>query len=124
MLRKTRRDLLARAGSVSRLSDDRVHTVRVCGKKARYAAEFFSQLFAQDMAAPYIKALAKLQDRLGEANDAAVARQLMSRLRPGEVDAQALVAVDRWAERSRRAALRAAQPNWSALRKSAPFWQR
>ena len=123
VLRKTRRDLFALTRSVSRLSDDQAHAVRIRGKKARYGAEFFSQLFPPDEARPYIKSLQRLQDKLGDANDAAVARHLMSRLRPGEVDPQALIIVDRWAEQRKRSALRAVQPSWRSLARSAPFWE-
>ncbi len=123
VLRKTRRDLFALTRSVSRLSDDQAHAVRIRGKKARYGAEFFSQLFRPDEARPYIKSLQRLQDKLGDANDAAVARHLMSRLGPGEIDPQALIIVDRWAEQRKRSALRAAQPSWRALARSAPFWE-
>lgn len=70
--RKTRRALrgLAEASAAER------HALRIEAKQLRYAAEFTASLFSGRRARRYARRLAKLQDVLGIANDAAVAERL------------------------------------------------
>ncbi|GGC89739.1 CYTH and CHAD domain-containing protein [Undibacterium terreum] len=56
------------------------HRVRIAAKKLRYATEFFASLYPQKRTRPYIEALARLQDGLGELNDAASAPLLLTNL--------------------------------------------
>jgi inorganic triphosphatase YgiF len=53
------------------------HRVRIAAKKARYAAEFFSDLLPEKEVRAYVKRLSSLQDRLGHLNDLAVATKLL-----------------------------------------------
>lgn len=53
------------------------HRVRIAAKKARYAAEFFSDLLPRKEVKAYVKHLSRLQDRLGHLNDLAVAAKLL-----------------------------------------------
>ena len=57
-----------------------VHRVRIAAKKARYAAEFFTDLLPRRAARQYVSHLSKLQDHLGSFNDLEVARRLLSDL--------------------------------------------
>jgi CHAD domain-containing protein len=59
---------------------DERHAVRIAAKKVRYAAEFFAPFFRQKRTRTYVKALAKLQDVLGQFNDGAIAARLASEL--------------------------------------------
>lgn len=59
------------------------HRVRIAAKKARYAAEFFSDILAKKTVKPYVRALAALQDQLGLLNDMAVADRLLPELQHG-----------------------------------------
>ncbi len=64
------------AKSARRLDDnpsaDELHDVRIRVKRCRYAVEAVEPALGKG-AAPFARALARLQDRLGELNDAAVA---------------------------------------------------
>jgi len=53
------------------------HRVRIAAKKMRYAAEFLQALYPKKAMAAYVRALTKLQDELGQLNDAAVAEELL-----------------------------------------------
>jgi CHAD domain-containing protein len=64
--------------------DEARHRVRKDAKKLRYAAEFFTSLFADKREKrrlkKFIAALEELQDKLGELNDLATAPQVLARL--------------------------------------------
>ena len=64
-----------------------IHRVRIAAKKARYAAEFFTDLLPRQAARKYVSHLSKLQDHLGSFNDLEVAKRLLSELR-GESPSQ------------------------------------
>jgi len=94
-------------------TNDALHAVRKKGKRARYAAE----LAGQDK---LVKRAKKLQDVLGEHQDAVVAAERLRELAAGSTAQQALVAgrlVQR--EEERRAEARDAWPKaWQKLRKT------
>ncbi|WP_296175846.1 CYTH and CHAD domain-containing protein [uncultured Brevundimonas sp.] len=70
-----------RARDLTDLDAEARHHLRIRAKRLRYAAEFFADLFpARRRRARYLKALERLQDKLGELNDLAVARDKI----PGE----------------------------------------
>ena len=58
------------------LNAEQLHELRLDGKRLRYAAEVFAPLFDGRRARRFLRRLARLQDGLGIANDAAVARGL------------------------------------------------
>jgi len=66
------------------------HRLRIAFKNLRYALEFFTPLLSEKRLAPYSHEIALLQDTLGELNDLAVQRALVSTL-PG-IKADGLVA--------------------------------
>ncbi|EQB15644.1 CYTH and CHAD domain-containing protein [Sphingobium lactosutens] len=75
---------VARGGDgLKKLPPDKRHKVRKDAKKLRYGAEFFAGVYADKGArkvhGTYVKALAKLQDRLGDLNDLATAPALFAR---------------------------------------------
>ena len=68
---------LRRAGAAfETLTAEQLHELRLDGKRLRYAAEVFAPLFDQRRARRFLRRLGRLQDGLGIANDAAVARGL------------------------------------------------
>ena len=103
--------------SVERLpeepADEELHAVRKKGKRARYAAELANRK-------KLVQRAKKLQDVLGEHQDAVVAAERLRKLATGAAAEQALVAgrlVER--EERRRSEARAAWPKaWRKLRKA------
>jgi inorganic triphosphatase YgiF len=124
VLRKTSRDLLGETRPLSRLPSEDLHELRKRGKKARYATEFFSPLWTNAEVKPYLKQMARLQDKLGSANDAAVARQILWTLRPGRLDPEVVRLVQDWSEDRIHECIETAQPHWRRVRKAKPFWER
>ncbi|MHB1216986.1 MAG: CYTH and CHAD domain-containing protein [Alphaproteobacteria bacterium] len=88
--RKLRRAGKALDGS----SPERLHDIRIAAKKARYAAEFFRDLFGGKATRKYLRALRRIQDGLGAMNDANMARRLVAEIRPGDREMAALL--DGW----------------------------
>jgi len=77
---------LRRAGEdFEALDAEALHELRLDGKRLRYAAEVFAPVFAAKAGKRFLRRVAKLQDGLGIANDAAVARGLAQALSaPGQ----------------------------------------
>ncbi len=98
------------------------HRVRIAAKKLRYAADAFAALYGA-RAGRYIQRLARLQDALGAANDAAVAARLLAELdlrQPNAACAAGFVEGCLGGEaREREAGVAEA---WEALRRARPFW--
>lgn len=74
------RALRAAAGDIETLSAEELHGVRLRGKRLRYAAEFFADLFPGRGARRFVRRLTALQERMGHLNDGAVAAGLMAEL--------------------------------------------
>ena len=86
---------LRRAGKgLDDSAPDRLHDIRIAAKKARYAAEFFRDLFGGKATRKYLRALRRIQDGLGAMNDANMARRLVGGVRPGDREMAALL--DGW----------------------------
>jgi len=116
---------LRRAGSdFEALSADALHELRLDGKRLRYAAEVFAPVFGAKAGRRFLRRVAALQEGLGLANDAAVARGLAARLaKPGDGGrAWAVGVVEGWSEArvaaNRGDALRA----WRRLHGKDRFW--
>jgi inorganic triphosphatase YgiF len=123
VLRKTHGELVADKRALSRMPPDHLHELRKRGKKLRYASEFFSPLWPREEAKPLLKVLERLQNRLGEANDAAVARHILVTLGPQRVDHSAMRLMDEWSEARIANRIRKAMPHWRRLRAAEPFWE-
>ncbi|WP_409031102.1 CHAD domain-containing protein [Janthinobacterium sp. CG_23.3] len=78
LLKKAEKRLISRVNSANQHDASARHRVRIAAKKARYAAEFFSDLLPNKAVKHYISALSQLQDRLGSLNDLEVAKTLLS----------------------------------------------
>ncbi len=69
-----------KAQGVEAMTDAERHRVRIAAKRLRYVAEGFASLYRRKLMDEYLRALSKLQDDLGRANDAAVAERLLGEL--------------------------------------------
>ena len=111
---------LRRAGAdIETLPPAQLHALRLDGKRLRYAAEWLAPLWEAPAPRRYLRRLARLQEALGLANDAEVARGLVRQLGArgwalGLAEGLALGS----AAGSRDAALSA----WSKWRKAPRFW--
>jgi CHAD domain-containing protein len=108
-------------------SDEELHAVRIAVKRARYAAELAEGTVGKP-ASRFIAAAKRLQDVLGEHQDAAVAEQVVRELledATASVPVEAAFAAGMLAERQRerRRDARGAVPDaWKRLQKRARVW--
>ena len=122
VLKKTRRDFLSDVRPLSRMSADERHSLRKRGKKARYATEFFAQLWEGQQEIDYLATMETIQDRLGEANDAEVARHLLALVPPSRLTPSTFTTVQRWSENQIADCIKSGQPVWRKFQRSQPFW--
>jgi triphosphatase len=80
LLHKAQRRLRKRIDSLDQANPAERHRIRIAAKKARYAAEFFSDLLPGSRVKQYISSLSSLQDGLGTLNDMEVASKLLPEL--------------------------------------------
>jgi CHAD domain-containing protein len=103
-----------------RSPDEVVHAARIRAKRARYAADAVAPVFGKE-ARSFVRAAGKLQDRLGEHQDAVVAAAWL-RETAGTYPSTAFVA-GLLAAREEEARLRARtswRPLWKAVRRKEP----
>lgn len=78
------RRLRRKGRHLTALDEESLHNVRILAKKARYAAEFFSDLLprarARKLRKAFLAALEDLQSHLGHLNDGSVARGVFEKL--------------------------------------------
>jgi triphosphatase len=116
------RKVRKRGKRVGRAYDNRVHKLRIALKKMRYAAEFFAPLYPEKKTEAYLKALKRLLDRMGEANDAHGIPDLLKRLDGGPSVEYATGAVSGWYAARQPALTKTAIKGWKDFRKLKPFW--
>ncbi|MGE5130954.1 MAG: CHAD domain-containing protein [Sphingomonadaceae bacterium] len=95
------------------------HRLRIRVKRLRYACEPFATLYEGAAVKRYLRRLEALQEILGELNDIAVGRRLLSEIRLGR-DERAPV-LRSYAARERRLVAHL-EPAWRAWRKSRSPW--
>lgn len=76
------------AAAIDPAMPDSLHALRLDLKKLRYTAQTFRQLYPKDIRRPYFLAMADLQDRLGDLNDAVTACDRTHDLAPDNGRAQ------------------------------------
>lgn len=109
------------AARLESLDEPGRHRLRVRIKRARYAAEFFSGLYARDAVRPYVVALSELQDCLGSLTDINMARAVLRDFQLGwEIEQRLLGA---WTARANDAA-QSLESGFEAATRSAGFWKR
>lgn len=79
-LRKLSRRFNRAAAHVVSSEADQLHALRICAKKLRYSAEFFSGLYGRRKPKAFLSALSLVQDVLGQINDVMVAHRLLDEL--------------------------------------------
>nr|WP_256476247.1 CHAD domain-containing protein [Siccirubricoccus soli] len=113
---------LAAAGEeIAAHGPEALHEMRLDAKRLRYAAELFAPLWPGKPARRFLRRLAALQEALGLANDAAVARALVASL-GGTVPGWAVGAVEGWAAARARPARKHALEAWANLKLAPAFW--
>lgn len=105
-----------------------LHALRIECKKLRYASEFFAPLFHGKAARRFARRLARLQDHLGQLNDAATAErlggELLERLgeQAGAAEQRAAGFLAGHAAGAAEARLDLLAEDWRRLAKQGPFW--
>lgn len=122
LLRKRWRRLKRAGRVIEELAPEALHEMRLDAKRLRYAAEPFAALWPGRRARRFNRRLAALQEALGLANDAQVARALASQLAGRGAGGFAIGTVTGFAagraEGSRLAAIAA----WRELARTKRFW--
>jgi len=117
---------LKQAQEIDWSDPERRHLLRIRMKRLRYACDFFAASFAGTAARPYIKRLEALQDILGDLNDIAVARCLLTEIAPrgSALELAAAAASTRQALVAReRVLVISLEAAWAAFEKRRPFWR-
>lgn len=111
-------------GDFEELSAEALHELRLDGKRLRYAAEVFAPVFGVKAGKRFLRRVADLQEGLGLANDAAVARGLAAKLaKPGDGGrAWAVGVVEGWSEARVAASRGDALQAWRQLHGRDRFW--
>ena len=122
VLKKTRGDFLVDRRPFSRMTPDELHELRKRGKKARYATEFFACLWQTESAVDGIEMMKALQTELGEANDAAMARQILAGLQPKALNLSTLELVHTWSDQQVQKNIKSGQVIWRKFQDTKPFW--
>ena len=118
VLKQGRRRMARRAEGMAAADAPARHRLRIAAKRMRYATEFFASLYRPRQVRAYVDALSRLQDSLGQLNDAAVASKALRDL-AGRQPAVALgagYAISALAARE-PAALKKLGKRWKALRR-------
>ena len=99
-----------------------LHELRKRGKEARYATEFFACLWQTESSVTGIAMMKALQNELGEANDAAMARQILAGLQPKMLKPSTLELVHNWSAQQVRKNIKSGQVIWRKFQGTKPFW--
>jgi CHAD domain-containing protein len=113
--------LCAEGESIHHLDEEALHELRLTGKRLRYAAELFAPLWPGKAARRFLKRLSALQEELGLANDAAVARGIVAGL-GGAAPAWAVGALEGFAVARVAGARRRGLEAWEDLMVAKTFW--
>jgi triphosphatase len=127
ILTRLHRKALRRGAHFRQLNTGAQHDLRIDLKKLRYAAEFFSPLYAtQASAKRYVSRLARLQTSLGQARDIASTRSLLDAIRQDDQPALQLAigAVAGWQARDRIAVAKTLRRRWRRFKATQAFWSR
>lgn len=123
ILRRRHRRVRRAGRHFKSLEPEALHELRLAGKRLRYAAEFFADLFDPPAAARFIRRLTRLQDRLGEINDDSIIARLLAELDPPEVaHGFAAGAVRGFVAGEGAHAGKLAARAWKRFRRLPPFW--
>jgi triphosphatase len=126
VLMRLHRNVLKRGAHLSELPPEARHKLRIALKKLRYAAEFYQALYSNGSAVSrFIKCLARLQDTLGQDNDATMTRPLLDALAQDSVTPAlqwSIGAVIGWQARDRLEVHRTLRKRWRRFKEVPRFW--
>ena len=106
-------------------SADELHPLRKSLKKVRYSVEFLESIFPPKKAKRFLRHLEKLQDALGEINDAAMAARLAEGLAADKhlELAASVAAISASRGRAAQDAMKALAKTWQAYCDEPRFWK-
>ena len=115
------------ARGLDTLSVEERHELRKQLKKLRYAVDFLSPLFPQRRAAPFVRRLRKLQNVLGEVNDAAAVRTILDSATPSDVSDAGTQRAIGWvlgaSQKRAEISWARARAMWQKLEETKRFWK-
>lgn len=124
LLRRLARRGAKRGKGIRHAGAAELHDVRKAMKTLRYGMEFTAALYRPKAVKAMLWPCKKLQNLLGEVNDAAATPNLARLLAEERTDlAPALGALAGWAERRGVAARKRVPKAWHTLRDADPFWE-
>ena len=130
LLDKRHKRVLKRGREFEQLSDADLHRLRISLKKLRYAGEFFAAQFPDGKPRLYIRALRRLQNDLGQLNDAAVAESCLKKLLDTQRKSSHLAAlgvgaglVIGWRARALEETRSQITEDWHAFVATEPYWR-
>jgi len=125
LLRKRHRKLVAAAEGAATADAGQLHVLRIEAKRLRYAVEFLRPLFPAKPVRRYVDALKSIQDILGTANDAVVARRLIPHLAEADAATKARAAglVAGWTAAEATNARRRFAEAWEDFTGAKKFWK-
>jgi triphosphatase len=124
VLQRRHRKAIKRGRDLEDLDAGELHRLRIQMKKLRYAAEFFSGLYASKAADDYLSAIGKLQTLLGTLNDIASAQRMAQTIRDAS-SGSALEGVGLlrgWCAAYAQATRERLPKAWKRFQHCEPFW--
>jgi CHAD domain-containing protein len=123
-LHRRMRRLMSSAEEFDTLGPAALHAVRLRAKRLRYTAEIFAPLYPGKATRRFLQRLTRLQQRLGEANDASVASGLLAELGgEGGRHGYAVGLVEGFAAGSTLPAHERTMQAWDKFRRQPAFWE-
>ena len=126
MLAKRYKQLQRHGECLREMRPEERHAARIAAKRLRYAAEFFDSLYPDAKTTDFLRALAALQDILGELNDIAVTEHLILTLtgnRPGKALDATLHLFAGWNASNAMHRLASMEKAWRRFARQKPFWE-
>ncbi|WP_419728071.1 CHAD domain-containing protein [Lichenicola sp.] len=112
------RTVRRRGSRLPEQDDEERHALRKALKSLRYGIEMLEALHDRETAKPYRQALSRLQEDLGQLNDAIAAAELVHRL----PDLPGRAVIEAWAADRRQTALEELPAAWTQFRAMPSFW--
>lgn len=131
VLEKRYRQVRGKSRKIAKIGVEERHDARIAAKKLRYGAEFFADLFSgkpkrEERRLAFVKAVKRLQGKLGSLNDVATGHELMAdAAQSGRSRSAAFAAGVTAADGDARTEplLKEAKATRKALMEAKPFWR-